>query len=187
MRAVGALAVALVGCAVAFACDRSPTIPQSPGLNPSLTGKPPGPPTTASEPAGRPNSLHRIELLPCSPLPETEVRVIGPAGGSISVGPHTLLIPAGALAFPAAITAESDDRWYNSVRLYPHGLKFRTTAHLTMSYANCDVGDGSRLQHVQVVYTHASNIVEYEPSDPNLADATVTGDITHFSNYAVAW
>jgi hypothetical protein len=56
-----------------------------------------------------------------------------------------------------------------------------------MSFANCDTGDGSRLSSVQIVYTHHKKIVESEPSVHDLELQTVTGEITHFSNYAIAW
>ncbi len=177
MKAVRRFAIPLTALAVAFACDPSPTgVSQSPASNAKLT---------AASTAG----TGGLVFMPCDPLASTSVtQVIGRAGGSIRVGPHTLRVPQGALANAVSITAELDgDDGYNKIRFYPHGLKFRTPASLTMSYANCDVGDGSLLPYLQIVYKHADQIVEYEPSVADLAGRTVTGEITHFSNYAVAW
>ena len=177
MKAVRRFAIPLTALAVAFGCDRSPTgVSQSPASNAKLG-------------AARGAGSGGLVAMPCAPLASASVtRVIGRAGGSMRVGPHTLRVPQGALAKAVSITAELDgDDGYNKVRFYPHGLKFRTPASLTMSYANCDIGDGSRLAYVQIVYRHGDQIVEYEPSIADLAGRTVTGEITHFSNYAVAW
>ncbi len=63
----------------------------------------------------------------------------------------------------------------------------RKGGSLKVGPANCDVGDGSRLAYLQIVYKHGHQIVEYEPSVRDLARQTVTGEISHFSGYAVAW
>ncbi len=177
MNTVRPYLLAVSALAVGFACDRSPAgVSQSSASNAKLT---------AASAAG----TGGVVLMPCGTLAATSVtQVIGRAGGSIKVGPHTLRVPQGALTRAVAITADLDgDEGYNQVRLYPHGLQFRTPASLTMSYANCDVGDGSRLPYLQIVYKHASQIVESEPSVHDLAQQTVTGEISHFSNFAIAW
>src|SRR2546427_13065070 len=83
MKAVRPFAVALSVVAVGFACERSPVgVPQPPA------------PTT--------------DLVSCSELPyESVTQVIGPEGGTISFGPHTLVIPAGALAPSGSLTARA--------------------------------------------------------------------------------
>ena len=81
-------------------------------------------------------------LLGCTPLPYARTeQTVGPAGGTILVGPHRLVIPAGALAAPVLITAEAPADSVNSVRLLPHGLTFAPgkPARLTLSYANCSL------------------------------------------------
>jgi len=191
------LVVIIAAVAVAFGCGRSPTAPAQ------LSA--PNQPRFAS-------AIHPttgIGLLACSNLPSAAVaRVIGPDGGSLRVGPHTLVIPAGALDRTVTITAEIDGGLgqsllvklptkenpkkdfvaVNAVRFKPK-LKFETPAYLTMSYANCDVaGLGSVAPGV--VYTNAVLNVILErvasiASDPGLR--TVTVRIGHFSNYAVAW
>jgi len=191
MKRVQPCLIALGVLALALACERSPTAAPGSVPSPSFSGRPPQPPAgKGEEPPGRPNSLHRIRLMPCSELaPARATERIGPAGGTISVGPHELRVPSGALAKAVLITAELRDEAgrYNAVRFYPHGLTFQAPAYLTMSFANCDTGDGSRLSYVQIVYTHHKKIVESEPSVHDLGAQTVTGAITHFSNYAIAW
>ena len=48
----------------------------------------------------------RTGLLVCAALPADSVaETIGPEGGTLSVGPHRLWVPAGALAEPVTISA----------------------------------------------------------------------------------
>src|SRR5437867_8645438 len=52
------------------------------------------------------SALQGLSLLRCIPLPaDTATQTIGPWGGSLQVGPHRLIVPAGALATPVTITA----------------------------------------------------------------------------------
>jgi hypothetical protein len=71
-----------------------------------------------------------------------------------------------------------------SVPFSPEGLRFAKPAKLTLSYANCS----PLLLLKRVVYTdELLRILELIPSLDNLKTKTVTGDIRHFSRYAVAW
>jgi hypothetical protein len=124
-------------------------------------------------------------LLSCSAQQNVVVtKVIGSAGGTIVVGTHRLVIPAGALARNYTIRAEQLTGRVNSVRFAPEGLKFAKPAKLTLSYSNCS----PLLVLKRVVYTdELLRILELIPSLDNLNTKTVTGDIRHFSRYAVAW
>jgi hypothetical protein len=52
--------------------------------------------------------LRPTGLLACRPLPyASATQTIGPDGGVIQVGPHTLRIPPRALSRPITITAEA--------------------------------------------------------------------------------
>src|SRR6266576_6506010 len=76
---------------LALACsDRTPTsVPAAPAPDASLIG----------------GLLGATGLLKCSNLPyASSTQTIGVAGGTISAGPHTLVIPPGALLGPTAIT-----------------------------------------------------------------------------------
>ena len=129
--------------------------------------------------------LKNLSLLSCSAQQYVVVsKVVGPAGGTIVVGSHTLVIPAGALARNYTIRAEQVTGRVNSVPFAPEGLKFARPARLTLSYANCS----PLLLVKRVVYTdELLRILELLPSIDNLKTRTVTGDIRHFSRYAVAW
>ena len=129
--------------------------------------------------------LKNLHLLSCSPQPYvSRTQVVGANGGTILVGTHKLVIPAGALSRDYTIRAEQVTHRVNSVRFSPEGLKFAKPAKLTLSYSNCS----PLLLLKRVVYTdELLRILELIPSLDNLRTKTVTGDIRHFSRYAVAW
>jgi hypothetical protein len=131
------------------------------------------------------NNLRDLRLLSCSPQAYvSRTQVIGTKGGTIVFGTHKLVIPAGALTKNYNIRAEQVPSRVNSVRFSPDGLKFAKPAKLTLSYSNCS----PLLLLKRVVYTdELLRILELIPSLDDLRTKTVTGDIRHFSRYAVAW
>ncbi len=131
------------------------------------------------------NNLKNLHLLSCSPQPyASRTQVVGRNGGTINVGTHRLVIPAGALQRDYTIRAEQVTHRVNSVRFSPEGLTFARPAKLTLSYSNCS----PLLLLKRIVYTdELLRILELLPSVDNLRTKTVTGDIRHFSRYAVAW
>jgi hypothetical protein len=126
-------------------------------------------------------------LLSCAPLAADSVtQVVGASGGTIEIGPHTLSIPAGALDSNVAITATIASETVNRVRFAPDGLQFGESASLTMSYANCGLLGRllpKRIAHV----TEELSILSFLWSVTNIFAQTVTADLEHFSDYAVAW
>jgi hypothetical protein len=132
-------------------------------------------------------TVQRIGLLTCRPLPAASAQAtIGAGGGTITVGPHQLVVPAGALAADVTITAYAPSGSVNRVEFQPHGLVFTRPASLTMSYANCDLL-GSLLPK-RIAYIDGNlTILEYLLSVDDLLRRKVTGRVEHFSDYAIAW
>jgi hypothetical protein len=174
MKATRALVVALC-LSLALACgDHAPTAVQAPAQQPeaSLIGALLGP----------------TGLLKCSNLPyASNTKTIGSLGGSISAGPHTLVIPPGALLAPTSITMTAPTGLgVNAVKFQPEGLQFRAPAMLTMSYSNCSLF--GKLLPKRIAYTDDNlNILYYLVSLDNLLSKYVTGKVNHFSDYVVAW
>ncbi|HZH39402.1 MAG TPA: hypothetical protein VFD85_00235 [Gemmatimonadales bacterium] len=171
-----ALVVGLLsGGLVVGSCDRTPVAPVTPPVQ--------SVPDVRSDWFGWSLNL----LLTCSPLPfDSASQVIGPDGGAISVGPHTLTVPAGALTAPTLITAVVDPDSVNAVRFSPQGLVFQRPAQLAMSYANC--GFLGAFIPKRIAYTTDDfRILEIIPSLDNVLNRTVTGRVSHFSQYAIAW
>jgi hypothetical protein len=128
-------------------------------------------------------------LLYCRPLPSGSVsKTIGLAGGTISMGPHSIYFPPGALTSSVNITAQVVSDSVNSVRLLPEGLQFAKgrPAVLTLSYANCSLV--SRLVPKKIVYTSERlNILQILLSLDNILAQKVSAPLEHFSRYAVAY
>lgn len=133
------------------------------------------------------DSLALPGLLSCTPLAyDSTTQVVGFWGGVISVGPHFLVIPPGALTQPTAITAVVRPDTVDAVQFQPQGLQFNRPAYLLMSYANCNLL--GLLTPRQIAYTSDSlDVLELEKSWDNPSALFVTGQIQHFSEYAVAW
>ena len=131
--------------------------------------------------------LQATGLLQCTPMPTATVtQTVGSAGGVIPIGPHSLQIPIGALSAPVTITATAPSDNVNRIQFLPEGLVFKRSASLTMSYRNCSLL-GSLLPK-RIAYTNdALNILSYVLSLDNLFAKQVTGQLNHFSNYAIAW
>jgi hypothetical protein len=162
--------LALLALALTTSCDRA--APTSPAGAPGAPG--------ASLVSDGP-------LLACAPQPAASASAtIGPDGGTLQVGPHTLSIPPGALAAPVTIAAVAPSASVVRVDFEPHGLAFAEPATLTLSYAQC--GAIYSLWPKRIAYTtDAQAILEYLLSHDHLLTRRVTGRLEHFSTYAVAW
>jgi hypothetical protein len=125
------------------------------------------------------------DVLLCSSQPYMQVtETIGPKGGVIRIGDHTLAIPRGALRSDVTITAEQVSGSTNSLRFSPEGLQFEQPAVLTMTYDNCAVV----LIQKKIVYTDENlKIREVLRSLDLFRKKMVSAPIDHFSRYAVAW
>jgi hypothetical protein len=128
-------------------------------------------------------------LLYCSPLPATtSSKTIGSAGGVINVGPHSLVVPPGALTRAVTITAQVVSDSVNSVRMLPEGLQFVRSkpAVLTLSYANCSTL--GRILPKRIVYTtERLQVLQILSSLDNIFSKKVSAPLEHFSRYAVAF
>ena len=111
-------------------------------------------------------------------------QIVGPQGGIIRVGKHTLVIPRGALNTYVRIKAEQMRGPTNSVRFSPEGLQFQKPAVLTLNYQNCQNVDVPKA----VVYTtDGLEVREILRSLDVLRLRIIAAPIDHFSRYAVAY
>jgi uncharacterized membrane protein YfcA len=115
----------------------------------------------------------------------TQSATIGKDGGVIAVGPDTLIIPSGALARSTMITATiPTGSSVNVVAFQPDGLKFKKAVTLALSYAAC----GSLTGSVTIAQVDDSmHIITYLKTKTNRVTRQVTGQLQHFSNYALAY
>jgi hypothetical protein len=133
-------------------------------------------------------AVQLVGLLTCAPLPADSVtRTVGPLGGVINVGPHTLSIPPGALGSDVVITAVAPSDTVNRVVFRPEGLEFDAPAALTMAYGNCNQAILLPVPK-RVAYTNDLLVIlEYLQSVDSPQTNKVTGRLEHFSAYGVAW
>ena len=168
------LASGVIACAGLLAsCGEqpSPLAPSTRSLNGGLHG----------------DQLLGFSLLSCTPLPyDSTSQLVGPDGGTINVGVYSLAIPAGALNDTVTITAVAPSGSVNLVEFQPAGLHFTANAQLTMSYANCGLL-GSLLPRTIAYTSDDLNILYLLPTIDNIFSHSVTGQLKHFSDYAVAW
>lgn len=177
MKAVRALAVLVLVLLVSPSCGEPTSAPVTPAA--------PIPAPDASLIGGL---LGPTGLLKCSDLPNaSSTQTIGAAGGTLSAGPHTLVIPSGALLRPTTITMTAPTGLgVNAVKFAPEGLQFLAPAELTMSYSNCSLL--GKLLPKRIAYTDDNlNVITYLLSLDNLLSKRVTGKVNHFSDYVVAW
>jgi hypothetical protein len=155
--------------------------PASPGDNPDV------PPADSGgvPPVDSTSGPIQADLLICQQQEYAiNTAVIGPGGGEITVGDHTLKISAGALLQDVTITAEQVEGTVTSVRFSPEGLIFALPAELRLSYKNCDDVQRSK----RIVYTdELLNVLEPTLSEDYSGGRYVEGLILHFSRYAVAY
>ncbi|HEX7336172.1 MAG TPA: hypothetical protein VF252_03100 [Gemmatimonadales bacterium] len=126
-------------------------------------------------------------LTPCKPLPDAfATGWIGPKGGILRAGPHSLKVPPRALNTTVFITLEASSSSVNQVTVEPKGLKFNdgSAAYLTVSYENCSVQPGSQEQIVKVSET--LTVLQAVPSVMDPATLTVEGKLLLFSDYALS-
>ncbi|MBC8086154.1 MAG: hypothetical protein H7Z40_02745 [Phycisphaerae bacterium] len=125
------------------------------------------------------------ELLYCDPLQySADTKIIGPEGGDMSIGPHKLSIPRGALLRPTVITGEMPVSLTVGVQLSQHGLVFQKDVKLTLSYKHCNRPNTFA---EQVVYVDNNNrILERPKSVDKGSDGLVEAIIRHFSGYMVS-
>ncbi len=169
--------------AIAFACDRSPTAVPAPTVL-----------TAQSQPA----SSKKSGLIPCSQSYDSVTKLIGPAGGSLSVGVHILYVDALALSKTVSITAVAPVGTVRWVRFQPEGLVFQTNptdewgAILYTSYKDCGVPTSDTLRIAQVsdslsVLGYLQIVAKSKKNPWSQGTQFVVGLLPHFSNYAVAW
>lgn len=194
-RRFSSLALALL-LTVGVGCSSSDTLTEAPAASPTgqpgpqfgLIGDLTGGLTDAVDDltntvAGTLGSV--TDLLLCSSQPyATDSEVIGPEGGYLRVGTHSLTIPPNALKSRVRITGEQIPGKANSVRFSPEGLEFERPAVLTMTYNNCALV----LLQKKIVYTDEQlKVLEVLRSLDLFRSKTVSAPIDHFSRYAVAY
>jgi hypothetical protein len=160
----------------------------------------------------------RGPVVLCAPREyDGAVRIVGPEGGTLQAGAHTLVIPPGALDRPTVITAEMPAGLEVLVEFRPHGLEFLKRPKVTLDYAHCGrpgwfkervayLGtpeDDDPTLHMRASYDSDDDdddddddedggddddeVLEWPESHDRGEKGQVDALINHFSRYAVAY
>jgi hypothetical protein len=125
------------------------------------------------------------ELLRCEPEKrEFASKLIGPKGGKIDIGRHSLIIPAGALTEDVQISGTVISGPIAEVDFEPHGLQFARPVELEMDYGHCIVPEG--MQQTVVYIDNGFKLLEDRPSFDDDDLKNVRAWLDHFSGYAIA-
>jgi hypothetical protein len=179
---IGALAFGLTACS----SDVVPSAPRAPDASAAVDTQPPEALDLLGIDVGGTLTglLSNLTLYNCStPSFGSVTQTVGPAGGVIQVGPHSLVIPAGALDRPVAITASTSAANHVRVDFQPERLRFARAATLRLSYAHCPAAP---LLPKVVYVDNLLSILELLPSLNDLGGKRVTAKLRHFSGYAIA-
>ncbi len=146
--------------------------------------------SNVTSPAVRSNLLsppQPSQLFVCAAdtITVSDTATIGPLGGVIDFGPHSLVIPPGALRQRTMITATMPADGHLTAVLEPEGLQFLVPATLSLGYSQCNPQPDTTLS---IVYLNEpfGQILQWLPSVLHLDSHTVTALIGHFSVYAGA-
>lgn len=112
-------------------------------------------------------------------------KIIGPEGGVLVVGAHSLTIPPGALDRPIVITAESPAALEVVLEFRPHGLQFHKRPTVTLDYNHClrPPWMDERVAYIG----DQDEVLEWPESHDRTDTGKVDALIDHFSRYAVAF
>lgn len=187
-RILSALAAALfLAAGVSCSADSLPTGITTPEATPPA-------PASPSLLGGLLGILGKVPLVSplvtCTPQPyAADTLVVGPSGGTLHIGPHTLVIPKGALDRQVRIIGEAPTDDVVSVRFQPEGLRFNRyhPARLTLDYKACPIV--RNILPKRIAYTDDSlNILSFLLSSvDNLLTRQVSANLEHFSRYVVSY
>lgn len=123
----------------------------------------------------------KLQPLNCIPTSSSEgTAIIGPTGGTLTVGTHRLIVPAGALDEEIEISGTIPEGLPFQIDLQPHGLQFRKAAGLILDASSC-------LSVPDIVYLIDQTTIS-EPIEATYSTwwMTIACPIWHFSGYAIA-
>jgi hypothetical protein len=126
----------------------------------------------------------------CTPQPfAADTARVGPSGGVLKAGRHTLRVPAGALKRSVLITMQAPSDSLNYVVFGPEGLTFESAnlPTLVMSYRNCSVTKPAA-QRLEIVYVNDALTAVLDTTEAVVTDTlgrTVGGRLRHFSKYVL--
>jgi len=177
LRRLTALTAALVVATAACNDATAPTGPTPSASTPALDGR-------STSTASLKTLLQAFVTCGAQTYRKT-VQTVGPSGGVILAGKHSLWIPAGALSAPVTITMEQMADSVVNVRFSPDGLTFNAANQptLALNVIGCKVPAGVTPSIAYV--TDSLAVISVLPSTWDATKWVVSAKLPHFSRYAV--
>lgn len=196
-----ACGVAILAAGAFAACSDSPSSPATTeavaGRGAALTDGLLGSVTTTA--TGTVNGVTTLVtgLLYLKPVTQASAsRTIDAAGGTISVGNATLVVPKGALTARTTITVTRVAGNIVAYDMQPHGLRFAKPVTITVSTAGTNMSRSTPLADIQGAYYSHPGLLnqllglvlvdEFRPTTVAKDRSTVSFTTDHFSGYVVA-
>lgn len=110
---------------------------------------------------------------------------IGRNGGTLRVGPHTLVVPRGALSSEVTIRVRIASLTGIAVDCTPSPFRFNCPVQLTLSYAGTQYENADAPPPLTVFFMEDGGGLERFPSVVDHVAKTVTAQTDHFSRYII--
>jgi hypothetical protein len=149
------------------------------------------------EPASRPSqlesqySLNNPSPVECpSSVTQSTSALIGPLGGSLSVGGSSVVVPAGAVLLPTSITLTIPASNYMEIDVSAGGVDhyvFQTPVSMTIDYSRCTRNDIDQTP-LSIWYWNpsANELLENMGGTDDKTARKVTFTTLHLSGYVIA-
>jgi hypothetical protein len=157
-----------------------PTTEQSMGLWNPGAGEKIG---SGEIPRLEPGYWERYGGLTVNPTDRTVVAWVGASGGTLRLGPHTLVIPAGALDHYELISMSYASLTAVGVDCGPSPFHFNLPVTLTLSYTGTQYGRSTNAPNIDLYYMAPDGSTQELPSTIDPGRYTVTSQTDHFSRY----
>lgn len=151
----------------------------------------PSAPRSAPDADGAAAASASATLIECpSSTTQTGGGLLGPLGGTLQVGPATVVIPAGALLGETPISITVPASKYLEIDVSVPGTEhfiFQQPIAVTVDYGRCSRADiGLKLLQVWYIDSATKQPLEAMPTVDNKLTHSVTFTTGHLSGYALA-
>ena len=128
------------------------------------------------------------------PLVGVVTAVIDANGGELNIGPHRLLVPAGAVSHPTTFVMNKLPGeikvGLTATRLLPNDVGaagFQKPVRLTLSYENAANVSSDAEGRLQVLWQKVDGSFEAQQSYVDFGENEVRANLNHFSIYTLGW
>ena len=121
-----------------------------------------------------------------TPILEPIGITIGPEGGTIRLGLHTLVVPPGAVDRAMTFTMTYASQTAVAVDCGPSPFRFNIPVQLSLSYAGTTYERSDRQGALQIFYMANTFSCTAMPSRVDIVNKVVIAEIDHFSRYIIS-